>query len=122
MRKPEVDHILIKMLESNTNISDVILTVDKPFQVEAAGVLVPVELEPHFEKLTPFQTETFALNLINQDRRLMEALIKEGSCDLSYELPGIARFRVNIFRSATSIHRFEETGNPDTDLRRAGSS
>ena len=96
MRKPEVDHILIKMLESNANISDVILTVDKPFQVEAAGVLVPVDLEPHFEKLTPFQTETFALNLINQDRRLMEALVKEGSCDLSYDLPGIARFRVNV--------------------------
>jgi len=124
MRKPEVDHILIKMLESNTNISDVILTVDKPFQVEAAGVLVPVELEPHFEKLTPFQTETFALNLINQDRRLMEALIKEGSCDLSYELPGIARFRVNIFsqrnqysivlrKLETQIPTYAELGLPD---------
>ena len=72
MRKPEIDHILTRMLESNANISDVILTVDKPFQVEAAGQLVPVELEPHFEKLTPFQTEIFALNLINQDQRLME--------------------------------------------------
>jgi len=124
MRKPEVDHILIKMLESNTNISDVILTVDKPFQVETAGVLVPVELEPHFEKLTPFQTETFALNLINQDRRLMEALIKEGSCDLSYELPGIARFRVNIFsqrnqysivlrKLETQIPTYAELGLPD---------
>jgi twitching motility protein PilT len=59
--------------------------------------LVGVELEPQFEKLTPFQTETFALNLINQDQRLLEMLIKEGSCDLSYELPGVARFRVNIF-------------------------
>ncbi|HPL97294.1 MAG TPA: PilT/PilU family type 4a pilus ATPase [Smithellaceae bacterium] len=128
MRKPEVDHILIKMLESNTNISDVILTVDKPFQVEAAGVLVPVELEPHFEKLTPFQTETFALNLINQDRRLMEALIKEGSCDLSYELPGIARFRVNIFsqrnqysivlrKLETQIPTYAELGLPDAYRR-----
>ncbi len=97
MRKPEVDHILMKMLESNVNISDLILTVDKPFQVEASGQLVGVELEPHFEKLTPFQTETFAMNLINQDQRLLELLIKEGSCDLSYELPGVARFRVNIF-------------------------
>jgi twitching motility protein PilT len=97
MRKPEIDHILMKMLESNVNISDLILTVDKPFQVEASGLLVGVELEPHFEKLTPFQTETFALNLINQDQRLLEMLIKEGSCDLSYELPGVARFRVNIF-------------------------
>jgi twitching motility protein PilT len=97
MRKPEIDHILMKMVESNVNISDLILTVDKPFQVEASGLLIGVELEPHFEKLTPFQTETFALNLINQDQRLLEILIKEGSCDLSYELPGVARFRVNIF-------------------------
>jgi twitching motility protein PilT len=97
MRKPEIDHILMKMLESNVNISDLILTVDKPFQVEASGLLVGVELEPLFEKLTPFQTETFALNLINQDLRLLEMLVKEGSCDLSYELPGVARFRVNIF-------------------------
>ncbi|MBN1470166.1 MAG: PilT/PilU family type 4a pilus ATPase [Syntrophaceae bacterium] len=97
MRKPEIDHILTRMLESNTNISDLILTVDKPFQVDSAGQLVPVTLKPHFEKLTSFQTEIIALNLINQDHRLMQALIKEGSCDLSYELPGVARFRVNIF-------------------------
>ena len=97
MRKPEIDHILTRMLESNVEISDFILTVDKPFQVEAAGQLVHVELRPPFEKLTPFQTEIFALNLINQDHRLLERLIKEGSCDLSYELPGVARFRVNIF-------------------------
>jgi len=128
MRKPEIDHILIKMLESNANISDIILTVDKPFQVEAAGLLVPVELEPHFEKLTPFQTEIFALNLINQDRRLMEALVVSGSCDLSYELPGIARFRVNIFsqrgqysivlrKLETQIPTFTELGLPEAYRR-----
>jgi twitching motility protein PilT len=97
MRKPEIDHILTRMLESHPNISDFIITVNKPFQVDSAGQLVPVMLRPHFEKLTPFQTEIFALNLINQDHRLMSALLKEGSCDLSYELSGIARFRVNIF-------------------------
>ena len=112
MRKPEIDHILTRMLESNPNISDLILTVDKPFQVESAGQLVAVELRPHFEKLTPFQTEIFALNLINQDHRLMERLIKEGSCDLSYELPGVARFRVNIFSQRGQLfHRFKKTGN-----------
>jgi len=97
MRKPEIDHILTRMLESNPNISDLIVTSGKPFQVESVGQLVPVTLKPHFEKLTPFQTEIIALNLINQDHRLMLALLKEGSCDLSYELPGVARFRVNIF-------------------------
>jgi twitching motility protein PilT len=128
MRKPEIDHILIKMLESNFNISDCILTVDKPFQVEAAGVLTPVDFEPHIEKLTPYQTETFALNLINQDRRLMDNLIKEGSCDLSYEIPGIARFRVNIFsqrgqysivlrKLETQIPSYQELGLPEAYRR-----
>jgi twitching motility protein PilT len=97
MRKPEIDHILTKMLESHPNISDFIITVDKPFQVDSSGQMVPVTLRPAFERLTPFQTEIFALNLINRDHRLMQDLIKEGSCDLSYELPGVARFRVNIF-------------------------
>jgi twitching motility protein PilT len=103
MRKPEIDHILTKMLESNPNISDFIITVGKPFQVESAGQLVGVTLRPTFEKLTPFQTEIFALNLINQDHRLMNALIQEGSCDLSYELTGVARFRVNIFSQLGNV-------------------
>ena len=97
MRKPEIDHILTRMLESYPNISDLIITVGKPFQVDSAGQLVSVPLRPNVEKLTPFQTEIIALNLINQDHRLMTDLLKEGSCDLSYELAGMARFRVNIF-------------------------
>ena len=97
MRKQEIDHILTRMLDSNTNVSDLNLTVGKPYQVESAGQLVPVDIKPRIRELTPFQTETFALNLINRDRRLTEALINQGSCDLSYSLPGKARFRVNIF-------------------------
>jgi len=97
MRKPEIDHILTRMLESYENISDLIITVGKPFQVYSSGQLLAVDLRPSFDRLTPYQTEIFALNLINQDQRLMEDLLKSGSCDLSYELPGLARFRVNIF-------------------------
>lgn len=97
MRKQEIDFILGKMLDSHGNVSDLNITVGKPFQVEASGQLAGVELDPPFPKLTPFQTEIFAMNLVNQDRRLTETLIGEGSCDSSYELPGKARFRVNIF-------------------------
>jgi twitching motility protein PilT len=66
-------------------------------------------MEPDFKELTPFQAEVFALNLINQDRRLTQKLLKEGSCDLSYSLPGKARFRVNIFA---------QSGNYSIVLRR----
>ena len=97
MRKQEADHILNQMLESQENVSDLNFTVGKPLQVESSGQLVSVEMEPKFDRLTPFQTEVFALNLINQDRRLTELLINEGSCDLSYGLSDKARFRVNIF-------------------------
>ena len=97
MRKQEVDHILTRMLDSHTNVSDLNLTVGKSLQVESAGQLVSVDMIPKIKELTPFQSEIFALNLVNRDRRLTEALISHGSCDLSYTLPGQARFRVNIF-------------------------
>ncbi|WDN87444.1 twitching motility protein PilT [Desulfosarcina sp. BuS5] len=97
MKKREIDHILTKMLDAYENVSDLNFTVGKPLQVESSGELVPIHLQPPFERLTPFQTEIIALNLINNDRRLTNALISKGSCDLSYSLPGKARFRVNIF-------------------------
>ena len=97
MKKQEVDHILTRMLDAHKNVSDLNLTVGKPFQVESDGELISVKMRPSLKELTPFQTEIFALNLINNDRRLTENLLSQGSCDLSYSLPGKARFRVNIF-------------------------
>ncbi len=97
MKQQQIDHILSKMLESNDNVSDMNFTPGKPLQVESAGELVTVDIDPSFETLTPFQTEIIALNLINNNRKLSETLIKEGSCDLSYQLGDKARFRVNIF-------------------------
>ncbi|MDO9109314.1 MAG: PilT/PilU family type 4a pilus ATPase, partial [Desulfatirhabdiaceae bacterium] len=107
------------------DVSDLNITVGKPFQVESTGKLFPVEFDPPFEELTPFQTEILALNLINNDRRLTEVLLREGSCDLSYALPGKARFRVNIFsqqRKFSIVLRRLETRIPsceDLDLPEA---
>jgi twitching motility protein PilT len=97
MRRQEIDHLLTRMLDSHSNVSDLNFTVGKPLQVESAGELLPVDIKPPIKTLTPYQTEAVALNLINGDRRLTETLLKTGSCDLSYSLPGKARFRVNIF-------------------------
>jgi twitching motility protein PilT len=97
MRRQQIDHILTTMLESHDNVSDLNVTVDKPFQVESSGELKPVGLNPPIHRLTPFQAEVFALNLIDGDRRLTRNLLAEGSCDLSYQLAGKARFRVNVF-------------------------
>jgi twitching motility protein PilT len=118
-----MDYILTTMLESHDNVSDLNITVDKPFQVESAGELLPVSLTPPIQQLTPFQTEILALNLINRDRRLTRALLSEGSCDTSYQLAGKARFRVNVFSQkgcystvmrqlATRVPTIEELGLP----------
>ena len=109
MRKAEIDHILTTMLESFGNISDLNITVGKPFQVESAGKLAEVSLDLSSPDITPFQAETFVMNLINSDRRLTETLIREGSCDCSYFLIGKVRFRVNIF---------SQRGNYSTVLRK----
>ena len=97
MRRNELDYILGTMLDSNKDVSDLNITVDKPLQVESSGQLVSVEVEPRIEKLTPFQTEMIALNLVGGSRRLTDDLLRTGSCDSSYSLTGKARFRVNIF-------------------------
>lgn len=103
MKKQEIDHLLVKMLDYHREVSDLNFTVGKPMQVESAGELIPVDFKPNFKALTPFQTEVIALNLINQDRRLTKALLRAGSCDMSYSLPGKARFRVNIFSQGANI-------------------
>jgi twitching motility protein PilT len=103
MKKQEIDHILVKMLDYHREVSDLNFTVGKPMQVESAGELIPIDFKPNFKALTPFQTEVIALNLINQDRRLTNALLTIGSCDMSYSLPGKARFRVNIFSQGANI-------------------
>jgi twitching motility protein PilT len=85
------------MLDSNDNVSDLNVSVDRPLQVESSGQLTKVKITPDIENLSPFQTEIFALNLVNSDRRLSQMLLQQGSCDSSYFLAGKARFRVNIF-------------------------
>ena len=131
MHKKEIDYIFSKMLESTDDISDLNFTPGKPIQVEASGELQPVKMSPDFNKLTAFQTETIALNLLRNDRKLTETLLREGSCDLSYHLGGKARFRVNIFSRAgkysivmrkleTKIPTIEELNLPEAFHEIAG--
>lgn len=97
MQRQHVDYILTSMLKAYKGASDLNITVGKPFQVESAGELKPVSLDPPIDEITPYQSEIFALNLINGDRRAIRDLLVHGSCDISYQVEGKARFRVNIF-------------------------
>jgi twitching motility protein PilT len=105
MRRPELDYVLTSMLESQPEVSDLLFTVDKPLQVESLGELKSVTLDPPIEKLSPFQTEMLALNLMGDNQWHIEDLLRRGSCDAAYTLMDKARFRINIFsqRSNYSI-------------------
>src|SRR5712691_7107124 len=97
MRRPELDHLLTSMLNSQQEVSDLLFTVDKPLQVESFGELKPVTTDMPVEKLTPFQTEMVALNLVGDNQWHLVDLIRHGSCDTAYTLTDKARFRISIF-------------------------
>ncbi len=97
MRRPELDYVLTTMLDSQPEVSDLLFTVDRPFQVESCGELKPVTLDPPIELLTPYQNEAIALNLVGENQWHIQDLLRKGSCDSSYALGDRARFRVNIF-------------------------
>lgn len=123
MRQQELDFVLNTMLNVGESVSDLNFTVGKPLQVEASGVLQEVPIEPPIWKLTPYQTEVIAMNMISNDPRLTKNLLLNGSADCSYYLKGRARFRVNIFsqrntyslvlrRLATKIPTIDEMDLP----------
>jgi twitching motility protein PilT len=97
MRRLELNKILRTMLDSQPGVSDLLFTVGKPPQVESYGELKPVVFKPTIEKLTPFQIEDIAINIIGDNPWLIEDLLRHGSCDGSYTLADRARFRVNTF-------------------------
>src|SRR5215213_8347718 len=103
MKRAELDALLLAMLESSPGISDINFTVGRPPQVEAFGVLKATDVIGRVTKLTPFQTERIALNILGRDRRLLRDLALHGSCDCAYMVNEKARFRVNVFRQRGQI-------------------
>jgi twitching motility protein PilT len=97
MSSREIDFILNHILDNYPSASDINITVGKPLQVEVDSELVPVALSTPIAALTPFQTEVFTLQLLNNDRRAIHLLLDQGSTDISYAVGERARFRVNIF-------------------------
>jgi twitching motility protein PilT len=93
----EINPLLEHILAFSEDISDINLSVGRPPQVEVNGVMTPVPTRG-MPRLTPYQTEVLALHLVKGSRDLITKLVKTGSADLSYAIPGKTRFRVNIFQ------------------------
>lgn len=115
--------VLQQMLAVSDKVSDLIFSPGRPPQVELVSKLQPVAI-PGIDKLTPAQTLAIAKIIIGDNTKAAENLDTLGSIDVSFSLPGINRFRVNIFKQRGTYAivmrvipprppRFEDFGLPD---------
>jgi len=107
--------LLAAMLRAADKISDLIFSPGRPPQVQVYGQLISVQV-PGLASLTPDDTRHIAADLIGDNKQAVATLREQGSCDLSYGLSGVARFRANIFiqrGSCAVVMRVIPTAIPD---------
>jgi twitching motility protein PilT len=107
--------LLAAMLGATEKISDLIFSPGRPPQVQVYGQLIPVQV-PGLSTLTADDTRHIAADLIGDNKQAVATLREHGSCDISYGLSGVARFRVNIFiqrGSCAVVMRVISTKIPD---------
>ncbi len=122
----DIDSALRQLLEREG--SDLHIKVASPPVIRAHGQLLPLE---EFGDLTPEQTD--AAFRAMAEPRSVEEFEREGEADFAYAIPGLARFRVNVFKQRGSvsiacraipfdIRSAAELGLPETILKLAESS
>ena len=84
------------MLGATDKVSDLIFSPGRPPQVEVYGQLMAVQGQG-LGVLTADDTRRIASDLIGDNKQAINVLREQGSCDISFGLPGLARFRVNVF-------------------------
>jgi twitching motility protein PilT len=107
--------LLAAMLKASDKISDLIFSPGRPPQVEVYGQLMTVQV-PGIATLSADDTRRIASDLIGNNKQAINTLREQGSCDISFGLPGLARFRVNAFiqrGSCAVVMRVIPTTIPD---------
>ncbi|PYU23099.1 MAG: twitching motility protein [Acidobacteria bacterium] len=93
--------LIAAMLKGREQVSDLIFSPGHAPQIESNGQLVELKFQG-LERLTPEHTRQISNDLIGTLSYAREKLEKEGATDLSYSIPAVCRFRVNIFRQRGS--------------------
>jgi twitching motility protein PilT len=107
--------LLGAMLRASEKISDLIFSPGRPPQVQVYGQMIPVQVHG-LTSLNADDTRHIAADLIGDNKQAITTLREHGACDISYGLPGLARFRVNIFiqrGSCAVVMRVIPTAVPD---------
>jgi len=93
---PHVDDLLRLMLQRGG--SDLHLTVGSPPGIRQRGDIVPVE---DMKPLTPRDTMEMILGLLSEEQR--RRFETELELDFAYSIPGVSRFRANVFQQRNSM-------------------
>jgi len=93
--------LITAMLKSNAQASDLIFSPGRAPQIEVSGQLVELKYKG-LECLSAADTKSIAYDIMGENEHPLRKLDQDGSADLSYGLPGVGRFRVNIFRQRGS--------------------
>ncbi len=88
--------VLTRMLAAGDKVSDLIFSPGRPPQVELTGELQGVAIAG-LERLTTQNIKAMADLMLLGNQQGTEVLERKGSSDISYSVPGLCRFRVNIF-------------------------
>ncbi|MFL6588901.1 MAG: type IV pilus twitching motility protein PilT [Chthoniobacterales bacterium] len=98
MDRAAVDALLKGMLESADGVSDLLFIAGKPPLIEFHGRLTEFPIDAPETVLTPALIEKLAGQMMNGSERLQAEFANTGSCDCSYAVENVARFRVNVFK------------------------
>lgn len=100
MDRQVVYALLSSMLASADGVSDLLFLPGKPPLVEAHGRLVEFPIDTPDSVLDAGLIEKLSALIINGSDRLRDKFASVGSCDCSYAIENLARFRVNIFKQS----------------------
>jgi twitching motility protein PilT len=88
--------LIASMIAAAKDASDLIFSPGRAPQVDMHGGLIQLKI-PGIGVLTPEDTARIAADLIGRNSIALQKLKEQGSCDISYSLPKVSRFRVNVF-------------------------
>jgi twitching motility protein PilT len=107
--------LLAAMLRAHEQVGGLIFSPGRVPQIEVHGELIPIQAAG-LRSLTADDTRRIASDLIGGNKQTITTLREQGSCDISYGLPGLARFRANVFiqrGSCAIVMRVIPTRIPD---------
>ncbi|MBS3957431.1 MAG: PilT/PilU family type 4a pilus ATPase [Clostridiales bacterium] len=93
---PHIDDLLRLMIDRNG--SDLHVSVGSPPGIRLRGEIVPVE---NTKVLEPRDTTEMILSLLSEDQR--RKFETELELDFAYTIPGVSRFRANVFQQRNSL-------------------